>query len=343
MDRFLSHDDELGRLLEDRASDLYNRLVSFDIDELGMPPHCLAYFKTSHSKRLFFSIETSAHLLYKAITLSGKKYSEVVIMDYGAGVGTLFLLAKMIGCKKVIYNDHLEEWKTSAELIANAVGVNIDLYIVGDIADCLDILEKNNIDCDIITSRNVIEHIYKLDEFYNAIARKQPKALVFSSTTANNSNPAAVVKHVLWHKKWEKVFRGKRMVMIKRQSQEISSDDLNKLAQATRGLGGEDLKKAVDNFNSTGQMPDPVIYRSNTCDPANGVWAEHLLTMKEYRALINENFFTISFEPGFWDTHYIKKYKNIAGNAFNRIISKGGKLAMRLAPFIYVIAVPRKK
>src|SRR5688572_4704874 len=190
MDKFLPYEDDLGRLINSGATELYLRLTKINADQLGMPEHCLDYFKTSHSKRLFFSTETSAHILYRSIKLTGKKIEEIVLMDYGAGVGTLFLLAKMIGCRQVIYNDHLEDWKKSAETIATAIGVKIDHYVVGDIHQCMDELQSLNIKCDIIASRNVLEHIYKLEEFYKAIHTQQNQAIVYSSTTANNSNPA---------------------------------------------------------------------------------------------------------------------------------------------------------
>lgn len=342
MDKFLSHDDEAGRRIQESANDLYQRLKKVEVDDLGMPAHCLDYFRASHSKRLFFSIETSAHLLYKAIKMSGKRPEEIVLMDYGAGVGTLYLLAAMIGCREVIYNDHLEDWKKSAEIIANAIGVSIDLYVVGDISDCLDELHSLNIHCDIITSRNVVEHIYKLDEFYSTVFQRQPSAIIYSSTTANKNNPASVLKHIMWHRKWEKVYKGKRMVIIERHYPSITSDKKERLSAATRGLGGDDLRLAIDEFRERGTLPDPSVHRSNTCDPANGVWAEHLLGKDEYRKLINENLYEVSFAPGFWDTHYSKPYKNRAAKILNRIIARNGRLAMVLAPFIYVIAQPRK-
>jgi 2-polyprenyl-3-methyl-5-hydroxy-6-metoxy-1,4-benzoquinol methylase len=342
MDKFLAHDDELGRRIQSSAAELYERLHAIDADSLGLPSHCLAYYKASHSQRLFFSIESSAHLLYRSISMCRARPEQLVLMDYGAGVGTLYLLAKMIGCKQVIYNDHLEDWKTSAELIANAIGVSIDLYIVGDIGASLTELERRNIRCDIVTSRNVVEHIYKLDEFYGAIHEKQPEALVYSSTTANKMNPASVLKHVLWHRKWEKVYRGKRATIIERLLPTISAEEKQRLAKATQGLGGDDLKAAIREFGKTKALPDPSIHRSNTCDPENGVWAEHLMSKDEYRRLINEEFYDVIFEAGFWDTHYSKSYKNTAGRMLNRIIARKGGVAMRMAPFIYVIARPRK-
>src|SRR5690349_24799507 len=109
MDKFLPFEDELGQVINSAAAELYRTIVNVDANSLGMPEHCLAYFTSSHSKRLFFSIETSAHILHRSINLTGMPAAEISLMDYGAGVGTLFLLAKMIGCKNVVYSDHLED------------------------------------------------------------------------------------------------------------------------------------------------------------------------------------------------------------------------------------------
>jgi hypothetical protein len=341
MDKFLPFDDDLGQLINSAAAELYNRLVKVDANKLGMPGHCLAYFSSSHSKRLFFSTETSAHILYRSIRLTGKFPGDIVLMDYGGGVGTLYLLAKMAGCRKVIYSDHLEDWRISAELIANAIDVKIDHYIVGDLDDCLGTLGQLNVLCDIITSRNVVEHIYKLDKFFSSIYEKQPQAIVFSSTTANKKNPGAAIKHMVWHRKWEKIYRGKRLVTIERQSPGMAVFRKQKLAKATRGLAVDDLMNAIEDFRKTGKLPKPSVSGSNTCDPSNGVWAENLLSLKTYRRLINENRYAVSFAPGFWDTHYKQNYINRAARLLNKLISKGGNVAMMLAPFIYIIARPK--
>src|SRR5687768_8337804 len=148
MDIFLPQHDALSANIQEKATLLLTKLKSLPVETLGLPYHCLEYFKSSHFKRLFFSIETSAHLLYRSINLVKKPVNEIVIMDYGAGVGTLYMLAKMIGCRTVIYNDHLEDWKTSALLIAAAIGIEIDEYVVGDIDVTLATLDKKNIQCD---------------------------------------------------------------------------------------------------------------------------------------------------------------------------------------------------
>ncbi len=338
MDLFLPQKDQLSRLIQEKAEELLKKLQDLPVEQLGMPDYCLAYFKGSHFKRLFFSIETSAHLLYNSISLSKKPVQEIVLMDYGAGVGTLYTLAKMIGCNKVIYNDHLSDWKLSAQLIAEAIGVNVDEYITGDIDTTLEELSVKNLQCDIITSRNVIEHIYKLEDFYGAIARKQPKALVYSSTTANYNNPGSRIKHTLWHKKWEKEYLKERKSFIAGYAPQLETSIVASLATLTRGMAIQEIKKTVDLYYTSQKLPKPLAIGSNTCDPSNGVWAEHIIPFNEYRKLIDERNYKIHFLPGFWDTHYSKGWKNLMGKILNSVIKLNWNVGILVAPFIYVVA-----
>ncbi len=342
-DRFLPQRDQLANLINERASELHGKLISLPVERLGLPDHCLYYFKTSHFNRLFFSIESSAHLLYRSITLQDKAVPDIAIMDYGAGVGTLYMLAKMIGCKTVIYNDFLEEWRFSAHRIAEALQVEIDEYILGDIEETLSVLDRKGLLCDIIASRNVVEHVYKLDDFYQSIYNHQPQALLYSSTTANIYNPGSHIKHVLWHRRWEKVYCRARLETIISTGLVRNEKEQQKLAVKTRGLALDDLLDSIKSFSGTRRLPDPSRYYTNTCQPSNGVWAEHMITFGEYRKNIQTENYTVSFLPGFWDTHYSKAWKNVFSRVMNILIRLMGKSGVFLAPFIYVIAEPKKK
>ncbi len=340
MDKFLSTKDSLSHLIQEKATELFIKLRDLKVDELGMPDHCLHYFKGSHFKRLFFSIETSAHLLYRSISLTKIPVQEIVIMDYGAGVGTLYTLAKMIGCKTVIYNDHLKDWQQSAQLIAEAIGVSVDLYIVGDIDNTLLELNEKKIQCHIITSRNVVEHIYKLDYFYSSISIHQPQALIYSSTTANYKNPVARYIHIRLHKKVEKNYRNQRKEIIEKLIPGLKEEKVYKLAVLTRGLAGVDLEQRILNYKKSNQYPLALDCGSNTCDPFLGVWAEHLLRFEEYKQLIDGMKFTVEFEPGFWDTHYSSNFKNKFCFLLNKMIKLNSSLGFVVAPFIYITATP---
>lgn len=341
MERFLPWNDDLANMIQEKSVVLYQKMLHLPVDDLGLPYHCLVYFKKSHGNRLFFSISTSACLLYRSIRATGRQVQELTIMDYGAGVGTLYLLAGMIGFRKVIYNDFLEDWRKSALLIAEKMGLVIDEYIVGDITDTFESLSKSGIQCDIITSRNVIEHIYKLDLFYSTIRRYQPAAVVYSSTTANFYNPATHIQHMLLHKRFEKVYFPRRKELIRKQIPGITDNLATHLAGKTRGLATEDLVNALNQFRQNGKIERVEGLHSNTCDPLNGVWAEHLLTFSQYKALIGTPFES-SFEPGFWDTHYSNPIKNIFARMMNLIINLNRVIGIVVAPFIYVIAKPRK-
>lgn len=341
MENFLPVRDSLSRTINEQAGNLYARIQSLQVDALGLPYYCQEYFKSSHSTRLFFSVETSARLLYKAIQTTGKQSSELVIMDYGAGVGTLYLLAGMLGCKKVVYNDHLEDWKFSAETIARAIGIHIDEYIVGDIDATLTVLRNKDIQCDLIVSRNVLEHIYRPEAFFRSIHSYSTTCIVFSSTTANASNPGSVWKHRRWHAKWEKEFVEQRKKRIRELIPEINERSMTALAAATRGLAMQDLDNAILSYRQSGKIMRTAVEGTNTCDPANGVWFENLLSFNTWGQLIQAAGYEVVFEPGFWDTHYSRKWKNMAGRALNGL-SKAGKIwALATSPFIYIIAKPK--
>lgn len=341
MDRFLRQEDELAENINRQAGILYHQLKTLPVEELGLPHHCLHYFRSSHYSRLFFSLETSASLLYRSIVLKNKRVEEIVLMDYGAGVGTLYMLAKMIGCQKVIYNDFLEDWRVSAQKIARALNIEIDEYILGDIDDTVRELQTKNIHCDIITSRNVIEHIYRLDKFYQSVSQAQPDALVYSSTTANFYNPGTHIQHVRWHKKWEKVYRVERFKLIRETLPTLSEPELIQLATATRGLAASDLYQAIEEFRDKKKLPDPGQYYTNTCTPDHGIWVEHLLTFPQYRLLLFGGKYSVTFVPGFWDTHYKKEWVNMFARLLNSLARLFGKAGFILAPFIYVIASPK--
>ena len=163
---------------------------------------------------------------------------------------------------------------------------------------------------------------------------------MYSSTTANFYNPAANIKHILWHNKWEKEYRKQRAEIIRKMMPTFEKAKVDTLANATKGLGGDDIAKAVRDYQDGKPVQNPSRHRSNTCDPYTGVWAEHLLKFDEYRKVIGTDHYKVSFEPGFWDTHYSKAWKNILGWSLNPLIKLSGSAGIVAAPFIYVIAEP---
>lgn len=343
MDRFLPHKDELGELLQAKSEQLFVLMHHIDIESLGLTEHGKKYFLGSHFKRMFFSIQTSAHLLYNSITLSKKSVKDMVIMDYGAGMGSLYILAKMIGCKQVIHNDILEEWKNNAQQLAQAIHIDVDEYIVGNIEDTLIALKEKKIVCDIITSRNVVEHIYKLDEYYKLIDQYQPKAIVYSSTTANFNNPAMNLQHVLLHNKLEKIFIQQRKEYIKTNFTNLDEKTVDLLALHTRGYERSEVTACIRNYINNGILPAKNYFYTNTCELDYGVWAENLLPFSIHKQMAEVGNSQCIIKPGFWDTHYQKPWKNAMGAFFNILISITPIIGFLLAPFIYIIVLPKQE
>ncbi|HTF30645.1 MAG TPA: hypothetical protein VK625_17445, partial [Flavitalea sp.] len=168
-------------------------------------------------------------------------------------------------------------------------------------------------------------------------------AIIYSSTTANYHNPASHIKHMLWHRKWEKFFLPQRIELIKNKISGLPESEVVKLAKATRGLALDDFDAAVENYKTHKVLPDPSIHHTNTVETSSGVWFEHLLLFKTYRKLISASKYDVIFEPGFWDTHNMSKVKNVLGTVLNPFVKLAGSNGIRLAPFIYVVALPKHR
>ena len=113
---------------------------------------------------------------------------------------------------------------------------------------------------------------------------------------------------------------------------------MNELIKLTRGKGQKDFIEAVNNFERNGLVKPRKDLRSNTCDCITGVWCEHLLTKKEYTAIINKAGFAVEYSPGYWDTHYKSAVMNLMAAYFNKIILLLGRRGIILSPFVNVLA-----
>ena len=341
---FLSGSDALAIDINTRANELFYKLQNFDTSGINTTAEYKDYFINHHlGPRLFFSLQNSAHIIYDAVKKSGKPVSEIQFIDYGAGLGTLFMLAGMMGFKKNVYNDYLPDWQQTAQSICEALQIKIDAWVTGDIDAVMLHAKDNRIQYDIVASRNVIEHIYQLPEFYTAVFQHNPNAVTYSTTTANYHNPAMNLYHIYIHQQTEKkYYRQQRREEIKKLQPTITEDKLTKLIELTRGKGQQDFVDAVNNFVNSKPVAADSSLRSNTCDCINGVWTEHLLTKKEYAGIIQSAGFKMEYTAGYWDTHYASGLKNIMAGIFNKIILLLGKQkGIVLSPFVNVVAYNR--
>ncbi len=338
--QFLKLNDDTARLINDRANHLYRELAVLDISETGMDEFGRHYFTKHHrGNRLFFSIESSADIIYRSVMISNKKIAELSFIDYGAGLGTLFLLAGSVGFKQVYYNDYFPQWAGYARTICEKLNIPVTDYITGDIDTVIDYGINNHIRFDIIASRNVVEHIYDLKHFYTRIYQSNLTDLCYATTTANYHNIAMRLKHYVFHYQVEKnQFKKQREEYLKELRPSITTTDLKKLVALTRGRAFTDFTNSVDAyFENKRILPVDFLY-SNTCDCRTGQWAEHLITKADYIQITAGAGFKVAFTAGFWDTHYKYKVVNLVAGILNRIIKLTGKKGYWFAPFVNIVA-----
>ena len=337
---FLEGTDPLAILINEKANGLFAQLQNFDGASLPIQEGLRDYFINHHlGKRLFFSIQNSAHIIYEAVKKTGKPITEINIVDYGAGLGTLYLLAGLLNFKRVVYNDYLPDWKDTAELISKNLGIVINGFVTGDVDAVLNYAAAESFLFDIIASRNVVEHIYSLPVFYQELFQHNAAAVVFSTTSANYHNPAMRLKHYILHKKIERTqYLPHRKTQLQKEWPTISAKQLEELSILTRGKAKDDFLKAIATYKDHQPVSDVPYLRSNTCTSDSGYWCEHLLTKYEYEQIITNAGFAFAYTAGYWDTHYQSFLMNILGKFLNRVIKIVGKKGILFSPFVNVVA-----
>lgn len=337
---FIEPKDDIARLINDRANHLYQKLVVLDISDTDIEDYAKQYFSNHHrGKRLVFSIQSSAHIIYSAVKKHNQKIEDTTFIDYGAGLGTLFLLAGLVGFKKIYFNDYFPQWADYAKIVCTKLDIQIDDFIPGDIDAVISYAKNNNICFDIIASRNVVEHIYNLRGFYSKLYQSGITSLCYATTTANFHNPAMRLKHHWYHAKVERtLFKKQRETYIKELTPAINETDLKSLIELTRGRAFEDFTNAVDLYFKKQPIPTVEFLGTNTCDCKTGVWAENLITRKNYFSIITTAGFKAEYTAGFWDTNYKYKLVNVITGILNRVIKIVGTKGYWLAPFVNITA-----
>lgn len=334
---------------EQAAMRLEKKLLEIDVEKLDVSAYSKKYFK-DYQRKLKYSLQACSFILMHALQKSAKKIDEVTIVDYGAGTGVLAMLAKEVGFGKVIYNDIYDISCIDAETIANKAFAQANIYICGDLNTLENHFKTTHQHCDIIVSRNVIEHIYNLDVYFKALSNIPNKGLtLFFATTANIKNPLTVwytqrIQKMLEYKgmttKWGKERDSLKPYLVSRKEiiathfHQLNQSQIDQLATATRGLIKEEIISFTEDFIKSGIQKKSSINGCNTCDPNTGNWAEHLVEIEKYHELFIKNGFSFHVVNGFYNTNYSQKWLNIITPIINIKIKIFGRYGIYLAPFI---------
>jgi 2-polyprenyl-3-methyl-5-hydroxy-6-metoxy-1,4-benzoquinol methylase len=328
--------------VQNAVNRLYSKLKLMDLNSFDLKPYSKIYFNKCHIHRLHFSLECSAYnLLWAIAQFPNKNINELTILDYGAGLGTQYLLAKECNFKKVYYNDYNLEWCVEAQNFCRHLKLDLDAYIPGDIKEVSAQFSLENKTVDIIISRNVIEHLPDLNHYYFIARTLNPgKVVMIDSTSANTQNPLVLLNHIRKHRIVEKkIYQPSRQRLIKNWAPQLAEKEISLLVNATREYWGENLKKVVLNYVERKEITVKQLFYSNTCDPENGIWYERILKPKEYQT-ITQNAGWNSFQiPGFWDTHYKNPIINWISFFCNKIIRTFKLKSVAWAPFMAIVSI----
>ena len=268
------------------------------------------------------------------------------------------LLAKQSGLfSKVVYSDIFEQSAIDAQNIANDLNLKSDYYIVGDVHKIVEFSQETSINFNIMTSYDVLEHIYDIDNFIVNLK------LIFDSnfsfvmgSGANAINPLIsrrLRKLHLYFENYdrEEVFGRKStdtILSLKKQREGIinnfysnqaialKNSELEYLISNTRGLIVNDIEKYLIEYVSTGSFKYSPDDKTNTCDAFTGNWFERLMNPYVLKLKFNSSFDNIFVDIGFYYAIITNKYfvPKFVLNSIMRVLPK--KLSIRLSPF-YII------
>jgi 2-polyprenyl-3-methyl-5-hydroxy-6-metoxy-1,4-benzoquinol methylase len=335
---FIKLKDELSKIINEKCNEIFHLIANTDVEALDIDPFYKWYFKKCHFERPFFSLKTSAKLLYDAIKVSGKPYYEVSLIDYGAGVGSLYVLAKMIGCKQVFYNDYDAKFAQMAMEIDTIFGVKMDDYIVGDSDITFKQMREKGYELDIVMSRNVIEHIYDLENYYHDISSNYPNAIIVSSTTANWNNPLAHMQHVYMHLKNKKAIMKAKVDYIKDVYKIEDQHFLDYIFKNWQTAGGQEIDLAIKEFQNNGTIKVFAPNYTNICNEY-GVWSENLLPYQTHKRFAKD--YELDIKPGIWDEDYSCSIINLFTKKINLLILKSDKFGCFLSSYIIFFSKPK--
>lgn len=274
------------------------------------------------------------------------------IIDYGAGAGYMGLLAKALGAT-VIYNDIEPERAAQAGEFAQSIGLAFDHIVCGEIDDVIAYTRRRGIRCTGLISHNVLEHIYDVPAFLCSLADIPGPPTVAVGSAANGHNPHLRRKLQKHHHQRE--YRGKTNFHRKRTGETTESYlemrrqiianyapevDANKLAKATRGLRLEDIERAVDEYRAVGRILYEPDGPTNTCDPVNGNWAEHLLDTEAMCEVLRKAGFDARVLAGYYYPGLSPIYDAIRP-LLNMAIRGLGRRALAIAPYYILYGTTR--
>ncbi len=158
------NDQVLLSKIRSAADRLFQKLRILDLTTLNISNYNKRYLKEKLAN-LRRELDRYSCILAWTLKNSAITLNNHIFLEYGGGTGLLSLFAKELGIGTVIYNDIYDISCQDAKTLANILKLEADNYVHGDIDDVLEFFKTININCSVITSYDVIEHIYDIKSF----------------------------------------------------------------------------------------------------------------------------------------------------------------------------------
>jgi hypothetical protein len=334
--------------IEEGAMRLAAKLKKLDVDGLDISEYNKFYLK-KHQAHLDYNLKINGLILENALQQNA---ALTTICDYGAGTGLLgFLAQESWGCD-VVYTDIYPSACKDLPVIAAALGLTLFKVVEGDI-ETLNLLNLNQIEA--LVSRDVIEHIYNLNSFFNSGYVLNPNMIQVHNTAANVYNILRKKEFRQIHHNCEWVgdsanlketdtkeaFYTQRVKIIADKYPYVSQETRELLATNTRGFAELDIENAVDAHLAGEEFSKKDKYPFNTCDPTNGNWAERMLYFEEYDSFA-ESHYRSSFKQIPYNTNTISGPKKLIAKTLNLLIGILGIRGRYIWPSFNLILTPKK-
>ena len=313
---------------------MLQRLNDIDYDNLPISSYSRQYILRM-LPNLEYYLDIYHRCLKQTFQQLGKRPSDITIVDYGGGHGFLSLVAKEMGVGRVIYTDINPQAVETVQVLSKELGSGPDSIVLGDARALRQWCTNNNVTPDALLGMDVIEHIYRLEDFFADIYVTNPCIYMLFTTGSTPYNPWVVRRLHRIMQADEQGHNGQpgffqlRKRYILSHYPEMKDIEADSWAADTRGLVYPDILTAVDTHTPYRDI-DPY----NTCDPATGSWTERILPITSYQSLVQPFHATVNVIPGFYNT-YRKGVKGLISRMLNPLLRIS--LFRPLAPFITLI------
>lgn len=291
------------------AHRIYEKLTEAGPSVPVMDEYYRTRYYSFHLGHLASKLKNCAYHVLWSVAGLPKPIEHITLIDHGAGLGFIGLLAKEAGVGRVIYNDIDPKFLEAAVSIAAVARAESDLYVLGDVNALMAQLKKEKISADVLVSYDVLEHIYDLDGFFVRLcAPELGLQAIMASSGANMFSPQYLKSVFPVQAEREAQNYKKRVARIRECAPGLSEKEIQLLGKKTRLLLYREVDDVIHQYlekkvvlvpKKTGANSHD-LFRSNTVDPETGWWAEHLVNPYYLVRLLRRQGFRAKIRAGFY-------------------------------------------